>query len=214
MNIFELVKESMEVSVHLRVEKHGEEKVNAYDAKLRGNFQNAVLLKLAPGLRETFYVASEQQDIVDGTAYQDLRFPQIGAIPWDLEIGRVTVRMHDLDDEENDLLLTGMTADKFSFSMLEGGTVRLSLRVKLGAIDDEATIMKLLRANNQQLPVTLFQAELEEEPDNYDQVEQLTREPHSAARAEAESLFKLPPSTPESVVMDGAEYEDDDEADR
>lgn len=206
----DLLKEKMEVTVQLRVERHGDNKVNAYDARLRGSFNNGVLLKLAPGLRETFYETDGQTDLVDGVSYQTLRFPQIGSIGWGLELPRMVMRLHDVDDERNDLVLSGMTADKFKFEMLEGGTVRLELRVKLGAIDDDATIMKLLRANNQELPVSLFQAAVEEAPDNYEQAEQLAKEPHSAAREEAESLFNPPPKTPESVVMEGADEAQDE----
>lgn len=199
---FQLVKEKMEIFVHLRIEKHGENNVNAYDIKASGNFSNSVLLKLHPDLRDIFYKDADQKD-VEGFK-KDLRFPRIAkAIAWDLEVPRVLARLHDVSDPDEDLILSDGKADKFEFDMLEGGTVKLSFRIKLAEME-ESTVAKLLRANGQTLPVSFECAALEEKPDNFQQAELITQEPHSAARAEAESMFKAPPSeaelTPQSVV--------------
>lgn len=188
---FSLVKDKMSVFIHLRIEKHGENNVNAYDAKLSGNFSNSVLLKLHPDLRDTFYKAAQQADI-DGFK-KELRFPRIAKpVAWDLEIPRTLLRLHDVHDANEDLILSDGTTDNFVFDMLEGGTVKLSCRVKLAEMSEEQ-VAKLLRANGQEMPISLECAALEEKPDNFEQAELITQEPISPAREKAESMFSAPP---------------------
>lgn len=199
---FYLVRDRMSVKVKLRTEKHGDEDVNAYDVMLYGSFPNAVLIKLDPELRPFLYT-QEQSDLVDGQTFNTVRFPQLGIFDWKLEMGRMSLTLHDEDDELESLTLTKREADKFHFELLPGGTVKLGLRVKVGVIDDENVLLKLLRASHQQLLVSLHQAEVEQAADNFEQAEQLSQAPHSAAREEAESLFSAPPPTvhtPEEVV--------------
>lgn len=199
MDSFTLVKEKMEVFVHLRIEKHGDEKVSAYDAHLSGDFSNSVLLKLHPDLRDTFYKAGEQGDVEDFK--KELRFQHIAKpIQWDLKIPRTLLRMHDIDDPREDLVLGDGETDKFQFAMLEGGTVKLAFRVKLPDMTEEQ-VTKLLRANGQTMPVSLECAPLEDAPDNYEQADLLAQEPMSEARALAESQFAPSPLTPDDVVM-------------
>lgn len=191
--MFNLIKEKMAITVQLRIEKHGDENVNAYDARLQGNFPNAVLLKLHPELRDTFYKPAQQGDF-EQDFYPERRFPQIDTVAWGLEIPRTLLRLHDASDPCDDLVLGGGTTDKFVLEMLAGGTVKMSFRVKLGELDED-DVAKLLRANGQTIPISLECAAEEEKPDNFEQVDLITQEPHSAARAEAESLFSAPPTT-------------------
>lgn len=194
IELFNLVKDKMGVTVHLRIEKHGEDNVNAYDVKLSGDFSNSILLKLHPELRDTFYVADRQGD-VEGFK-KALRFPFISsAIKWDQEVPRVKLTLHDVHDDGESLILQDGHADKFDFTMLEGGTVKLTCRVKL-AEPTEDQITKLLRANGQTFPVSLECAPIEEKADNFEKVEQLSlagTEP-SAARLKAEDMFLKPPT--------------------
>ncbi len=204
LDTFNLVREKMEVFIHLRLEKHGDNNVNAYDAKLTGNFSNSILLKLHPELRDAFYKESAQVD-VEGFK-KELRFPRIAkATHWDLEIPRTLLQLHDIPGEDSDLVLGDGKTDGFVFDMLEGGTVKLSLRVKLAEMSNEQ-VSKLLRANGQTIPVSLECAALEENLDNFEQAELITQEPKSAAREEAESLFSKPPTDMaiDGKVVDGA----------
>ena len=201
-NTFSLVRDKMDVFIQLRTEKHGDENVSAYDARLSGNFSNSILLKLHEGLRDAFYKESDQQREIDGFA-KELRFPRIAKpVHWDLEIPRVILRLHDSTDPHEDLLLERGVADKFVFEMLEGGTVKLAFRVKLAEVSDDQLI-KLNRANGQEFLVSFEMAPVEETPDNFEQAMLLAEEPMSDARAMAESAFSAPPpavSTPDEVV--------------
>lgn len=199
---FYLIRERMGVKVKLRTEKHGDEDVSAYDVMLAGAFANAILLKLDPALRPALYTM-EQGDLIDTTAFHTLKFDLLGPLSWGLEMGRMVLELHDEDDERKNLYLTNREVDKFTFKLLPGGTVELALRVKLGVMDEEEDLLKLLRAANQQMLVSLHQAEIEEKGDNFDQAEQLTQEPISEARKEAEKAFVNPigAQSPEEVVL-------------
>lgn len=207
IDLFNLVKEKMAVYVNLRIEKHGDDNVNAYDVKLSGDFSNSILLKLHPELRDTFYMEDRQGD-VEGFK-KALRFARIdNAIKWSQEIPRTLLTLHDVHDAGEDLVLGNGHTDKMEFDMLEGGTVKFACRVKL-CEPTEDQIAKLLRANGQTLPVSLECAPLEEKADNFEQVEQLSltgTEP-SAARMAAESLFSAPPT--DMTIANGLDPVDD-----
>lgn len=206
---FYLIRERMDIKVKMRTEKHGDEDVSAYDVMLAGAFANAILLKLDPELRPALY-AMEQGDLIDTTAFHTLKFDLLGPLTWGLEMGRMVLELHDEDDERNNLVLTGREVDKFHFQLLPGGTVKLGLRVKLGVMDDEDDLLKLLRAANQQMLVSLHQAAIEEAGDNFEQAEQLAKEPLSEARMKADAAFFNPAGaqSPDEVVMAEATFED------
>ena len=168
---------------------------------LLGSFANAVLLKLDPDLRPHLYV-QEQSDIVDGQTFNTLRFPKLGAFTWDLEMTRMKLTIHDEEFEDESLAMTGLEADKFHFELLPGGTVKLGLRVRVGAVEDEDVVLKLLRASHQALLISLEQAAEEDQGDLYDQTEQVTRAPQSEASKELAALFSNPvgAQSPEELV--------------
>lgn len=202
--MFYLVNEKMDIAVSKRTEFSGDDKVNAYDAKLTGDFPNAVLLKLNERLRGVFYGPGAQGD-VEQDYYPELLFPEMGAVSWGLEMSRIVLTIHDVDSDENDLELTDKELDKVKFTMKPGGTVTLQFRVVLGQLSEDELIT-LLRVDNQAVKISLEQAALVEKPDNYEQADLLSQEPHSAARQEAESLFGALPAgmkfarTPEELV--------------
>ncbi len=203
--MFELIKEKMEIAVKKRTEIHGDEKVNAYDARLSGDFPNAVLIKLDERLRGVFYGPGEQGDIEQGY-YPELLFPLMGPVAWGLEMGRMEFRLHDIDSQENDLVFSGKELDKVHFAMKPGGTVTLSFRVVLGQAEED-DLIKLLRVDNQSIYISLQQAAVEAKPDNFAQADLLTQEPHSAAREEAESLFSRPPSADDLKIVEAVSGE-------
>lgn len=204
---FYLHRDRMLVKVKLRTEKHGDEDVNAYDVILLGSFPNAVLVKLDPALRPHLYT-QDQDDLVDGQTFNTLRFPQLGHFDWKKDMSQMELTIHDEEQEHESITFTGKDVDRFNFGLLPGGTVNFGLRVKIGVVDEDHDLTKLLRASHQDLLISLRQVLPDPEGDNFDKVEKLSQEPHSAARAEAESLFNPPPAiTPESVVMAGAQGE-------
>lgn len=196
---FNLNKDRMALNVKKRDEQHGENKVAAYDAVLTGDFPNAVLLKLDAALRGVFYAPDDQQDIEDDY-YPNLRFPLMGPVAWGLEKSRMTFVVHDAEFPERDLTLTNKEVKDFKFIMKEGGTVSLKLRVVLGQMEEEA-LLKLLRIDNQTVPISLWQAAMEEQPDNFQQTDLLGQGEHSEARKEAEQMFNLiGAQSPEELV--------------
>ena len=199
---FYLVRERMHVEVKKRNEKHGDEDVSAYDVILSAAMANAILAKLNPELRPALYT-QEQGDLIDTTSFHTLRFPELGAHKWQLEMGRMVLVIHDEDDEAESLKLVQREADKFNFSLLPGGTVNFGLRVKLGVMDDEDDLIRLLRADNQDMLVSLHQATVEDAIDNFDQAEDAGKEAMSAERAAAEKQFFNPvgAQTPDEVVF-------------
>ena len=196
---FYLVRDRMSVKVKLRTEKHGDDDVNAYDIMLSGAFANAVLLKLNPDLRPFLYT-QEQSDLLDGQTFNTLRFAELGMLNWTLDMPRMTLVIHDDDDAGNDLTLTNRDADKFSFSLLPGGTVNLGLRIKVGEIEDEDDLLKLLRASNQQLLISLTQAPPGLVLDNFEKAEGM-QEPMSDERKAAEKAFNpVGAQSPEELI--------------
>lgn len=197
---FYLTKDRMSLNVKKRDEQHGDNKVAAYDAVLTGDFPNAMLLKLDAALRGVFYAPDDQQDI-EQDYYPNLRFPLMGPIAWGLEKSRMTLVVHDAEFPAEDLALTGKDIKDIKLTLKEGGTVNMKLRVVLGQLE-EGSLLKLLRIDNQTVPVSLWQAAMEEEPDNFQQAELVGMEPKSAAREEAEKAFINPAGaqSPEELV--------------
>lgn len=187
---FYLHRDRMSVKVKMRTEKHGDDSVDAYDVILVGAFANAVLVKLDPDLRPHLY-AQEQEDLVDGQTFNTLRFPKLGHFDWALEMTRMELTLHDEEFEHESVTFSDKEVDRFNFGLLPGGTVNFGLRVKVGVVEDETLLLKLLRASHQDLLISLRQV-VEEEPTLEEQAEQLGRAPQSEAGKELASLFDNP----------------------
>lgn len=193
------------VNLNIRTEMHGDDREAAADLKFSFSSANNLLLKLHPDLRAAFYRANDTRDLVNPDHMPHLRFPMLGALPWDLEIPRTRLRVHDAEDASHDVVLGGGKTNKFKLTLKEGGTVEWEFRCQFSKPDEEA-VAKLMRVLNQVVPITLECADEEEKPDNFDKAEQLslTGTTPSAARIEAESLFDAPPTTlalaPDDVV--------------
>lgn len=200
---FYLVRDRMLVKVKLRTEKHDDEDVNAYDVMLSGAFANAVLLKLSPDLRPMFYT-QEQADMIDGQTFNTLRAPQLGVQNWALYMPRMILTIHDEDDENESLVLTDREADKFTFELLAGGTVNLGLRVRVGEVEDDDVLLKLLRTSHKQFLISLHQTTVEQALDNFEQAENM-HEPMSDERKAAEKAFVNPLGAQSPAELIGAE---------
>lgn len=181
---FALVKENMEVYVNLRLEKHGpDEKVNGYDIKLSGSFANhAILPKLDAGLLTALYTDDKQRELDEFK--KKLRFPlAMGkALPWNREVPRVVLELHDANDKAHDLVISDCTAHKFNFLPKELGIVVLDFTVKTKDLT-ENQVMQLLRANGQELKVSLECKPAEEKPDNFQQTMDLGTAPDQQSEA-------------------------------
>lgn len=192
---FSLVKERCLLgNLNIRTEMHGDEREPACDLSFSFSSANNLLSKLHPDLRATFYRADDTRDLVTPDNMPHLRFPLLGAQSYELEIPRTRLRVHDAEDPAHDVILGGGKTNKFKLVMKNGGTVEWSFRCQFSKPDEES-ISKLMRVLNQVVPISLECADEEAEPDNFEQVEQLslTGAGPSEARLAAELAFSAPP---------------------
>lgn len=193
---FALVTETMEVYVNLRIEKHGDDNVNGYDIKLSGSFANhAILPKLDAELLPALYTDDKQRELDEFK--KKLRFPRLfsKAVAYDWEVPRVVATLHDEHDAANSLVISDCTADKFSILAKELGIVELGLRVKTKDLTEDQ-VMKLLRANGQELNISLECKPAEEKPDNFQQALDMgtpAPDQQSEAWKAANAVFTEPP---------------------
>lgn len=197
IELFTLVRERCLLgNLNIRTEMHGDEREAAIDLKFSFSSANNLLLKLHADLRAAFYRADDTRDLVNPDHMPHLRFPLLGAQSYELEIPRTKLRVHDAEDASHDVVLGGGKTNKFKLTLKEGGTVDWEFRCQFSK-PDEDSVAKLMRVLNQVVPISLECADVEEEPDNFQKVEQLslTGTAPSAARLEAESLFDKPATT-------------------
>lgn len=195
---FQLVEERVFFAhMNLRSEKHGDESEPALDVKFELTTSNSVLKKLNPALLAALYEKDRQGDIEDDFL-RKLRFPLLGVLPWDLELLRTKLTVHDVDGY--DITLDDGKTNKFRIEALDGGTVKLIFRCQFSAPDEDA-VASLLRVLQQDVPISLESAAPIEKPDNFEQADLLSQEPHSEARKEAESLFNpVGAQSPEALL--------------
>ena len=204
IELFTLVRERCLLdNLNIRTEMHGDEREAACDLKFKFSSANNLLSKLHPDLRAAFYRANETRDLVNPDHMPHLRFPMLGQQSYDLEIPRTRLRVHDAEDPSHDVVLGGGKTNKFKLTLKEGGTVEWEFRCQFSKPDEEA-IAKLMRVLNQVVPITLECADEEDQPDNFEKVEQLslTGTAPSEARMKAESLFDKPATT--LALVEGA----------
>lgn len=189
---FSLTKEKFVLaSINTRGEKHGDERVPALDLKFTATLSNSILLKIHPGLRDSLYVQDRQRDIEKDYG-RKLKFPLLGTIPYELEIPRVRLRVHDCDSEANDVVLIDGKANKFKITAMEGGSVAIAFRVQFSDYDTDV-LAALARVLQQTVPISLASEAAEIEPETTEEkVDRVTQAPKSAARLAAEAMFEEP----------------------
>lgn len=198
---FQLVKERVLFAhMNLRSEKHGDESEPALDCKFELTTSNSVLKKLDAGLLPALYERDKQGDI-EHDFLRKLRFPLLGVLPWDLELSRARLTVHDVDFEDDDITLSDGKVNKFRIEALDGGTVKLVFRCQFSAPDEDA-VAAMMRVLQQDVPISLEMLAPEKQPDNFQQAELSGLEPPSAAREEAEKHFRNPAGaqSPEELV--------------
>jgi hypothetical protein len=189
---FTLQKERCKLAhLNLRSELHGEEHANAIDLKFEFDSANNLLAKLHPDLRATYYRKDDNRELIETDHLPALRFPLLDpTIGWKLEIPRTLLRLHT---DSGDVVLGGGKTNNFKLTLKEGGTVSWHFRVQFSKPDPEA-IAALSSLLQTVVPVTLeCRGEDDEDSgDLFDQVEQQTQQPMSAARQQAEEMFGAP----------------------
>jgi hypothetical protein len=148
--MFSLVKESVRlVHAHDRMEHHGDERKLAIDLSLELTTSNAILHKLAPNLKDSFYMQDDGAvaDLINPDHKPKLRNPLIvNPLKFDLELP--CVRFGVLADGANDeeIIFLDAKCNKFSLTLKEGGTVMVGFRIQKSLVDiDDLSKLKLLQ---------------------------------------------------------------------
>jgi hypothetical protein len=189
LETFTLQKERCKLAhLNLRSELHGEEHANAIDLKFEFDSANNVLAKLHPDLRATYYKKDDNRELIESDHLPALRFPLLDpVVKWKVEIPRTLLRLHT---DSGDVVLAGGKTNNFQLTLKEGGTVSWHFRVQFSK-PDPAAIAALSGLLQTVVPVTLECRDEDDEGtvDLFDQVEQQTQQPMSAARQQAEEMF-------------------------
>jgi hypothetical protein len=131
------------VHMNPRTERHGEESVKAADLKVQFDASNAILNEFCDGLLDALYEAPPEPEATHPDQLFTKEDAPIPALPkvirrwklmpafkWGLEmVGRKVTIAYGLGGD-SDVVLDGCTVDKFEFTLLDGGTVSVTFRVK------------------------------------------------------------------------------------
>ena len=124
----------------------------------------------------------------------------IDYIPYGLEMTRQELCVHDSEFPADDVTLNDGKTKKFKITPVDGGSVKVSFQCQFGEPDPDS-VAALMRVMKQAVPISLRTIEPEEQPDNFQQADLLSQEPHSEARTEAEKLFNpAGAQSPEELV--------------
>lgn len=190
---FALVRERCTLkSLNIRAEKHGDDDIPAVDIDFSLTTSNSILKKLDARLLPLLYTHDKQMDIQD-EFMRKLQFPLLGVLSWGLELLRMRLEVHDIESDDNNVIMAGGKLKKVKINAKDGGTVEVTFQVQFSKADMDDTA-KLARVLMHDVPVTLHQEAAVEEQDNFQQALELGQAPVSDARAAAEAAFKAPPA--------------------
>jgi hypothetical protein len=146
-------REAVLANVNPRGESHGDQKKPAADLTLTVMLPNEELNQFSEHLRDLLYQkpSKGQQNAV---ALTDLRFPQLGILPWNDDVVGGALTFHKGIDAKSDLELTGCIINKFSVEPHEGGSVTLKFRVQFYP-ENEKQIGKLCMAAGQKVWISV-----------------------------------------------------------
>lgn len=197
---FSLTKERARFAhLNTREEKHGPKaSKKGVDFKLVFDLNNSYLNRIAPGLQDMFYRAHETQDMHNPDNKPVLRFPKLDTQAYDLEVPRITMRFHDPDSADNDMVLRGGKLNGFKFECKQGGTVIITVRAQFSDPDED----EMIKANRVLFDNVLVSLECiaeEEKPTLEEQAEALGRAPQSEAGKKLADLFTAPRSSADNL---------------
>lgn len=120
------------IHMNPRPEKHGEENVPAADLKIEVKDSNAILSMIHPTLRNFLYKADESKGQIEGVeALTVLRFGTlIERLRFDMALKGADVVIGFGLGGVSDIELETVDVDGFSVTLMEGGTVSMTFRVK------------------------------------------------------------------------------------
>jgi len=133
--MFSLDKQACKLAhVNPRSEKNGKDNVLATDLKFEITSGNDFLNKLHPDLQAGLYT-SQVKDPHPGHL-PNLRFPFIGAVPWNKEYAGYELRVDHGIDENDPIVIGGCIVNNFKIEAQEGGTVVVDVRVQCHPDED------------------------------------------------------------------------------
>ena len=143
---FNLEKQAAKVAhINVREEMHGEDPILPLDVKVETDVPNDFLSYLSPTLKWSLYDKADGQGelIKDDAHLSALRYPELGVLGWAGEMEGAAVVFHGLK-KATDIELEG-DVDKVRLECKEGGTVALTLRIKVQPTPGQsAALMGLL----------------------------------------------------------------------
>jgi len=153
--MFQLEKKTCKLlSVNARAEKHGKERVPAYDLKLQVDMPNTVLDHFHASLNGFFFKLSDQLDIEGEDREIELRFPQLESpFDWNYEITSPEIIIDYGIDLTSAINMGECIINKFKFYPKEGGTVGLGFRII--AHPNEEDIGKICSFIQRELELTI-----------------------------------------------------------
>lgn len=138
-----------------RAELNGEERRPAGDISLTVNCSADVLAHFAPTLKSFLFNESGPRDLADGTP---VRYPELPTLHWDSEMTGAKFLLHY--GVGKPIEFADAAVNKFVIEPIDGGSVRLSLRVQVHP--DEKQAGKLAGLIQQDVEVSLEPAEMPE----------------------------------------------------
>lgn len=160
-------------SLNLRTETHGDKKVPGADLQISFVAKNDILAEFHPALKSMLYREPEpaEMDMVDKAQVGDgppdrtrLIFgAKLPSIPWKHEVVGAVFVVHYGTGNKSDITLHNATVDKFHFDPMDGGSVRIHIRVKCNP--DEKAVGKLSLLMGNEVEFSMEPPEASEMPD-------------------------------------------------
>lgn len=146
------------IHMNPRPEKHGEENVPAADLKIEVKDSNALLSMIHPTLRSFLYKADESEGQIEGVeALTVLRFGTlIERLRFDMALKGADVVIGFGLGGVSDIELETVDVDGFSVTLMEGGTVSMTFRVKARPTGEQ--IKKLYEVMGCQITISVTPA--------------------------------------------------------
>ena len=151
--MFELTKQPAKMTVHVRPEIHGEDRISAMDLKFTAACSNEVLTYFDGFLKSALYKRDPVQEDMDTSHLPTIKFRELGPLKWEyLGLGYELV-VHFGATGKGDIKQLECQVDKFKFTLQDGGSVIVEFRVIVHPGEKDAG--KLYSMTGQQVEITL-----------------------------------------------------------
>jgi len=161
MSIFSLPRRTAHLKhINVRTEKVGDDSQPAVDLKVTFTTGNDFLDELAPGLKKALFKApdpTDAQQLFEEPEHLPLiRWPMVPSYSWALEcIGREIIIGFGLGGD-SDIRFVSATANKWKFTLKEGGSVDVEFRVQAHPNADQVSSLYELLDNEIDISIAAF----------------------------------------------------------